>query len=49
MPSQHAEEEEEELPYLEFGVLDAEVVDHGKMSSQSEKDGEDGEMERRNL
>jgi len=49
MPSQHAEEEEDELPYLEFGVLDAEVVDTGKMSSQSEREGEDGGMERRNL
>jgi hypothetical protein len=27
------EDEEEELPYLEFGVLDVDVADLGKLSS----------------
>jgi len=35
MPSQDTEE----LPYLEFGVLDADIIDHGKMSSESDAEG----------
>ncbi|KAJ7741776.1 hypothetical protein DFH07DRAFT_1063896 [Mycena maculata] len=36
--------ETEELPYLEFGVLDAEVVDPGRMSAQSEGASEGGDL-----
>ncbi|KAJ7077608.1 hypothetical protein C8R44DRAFT_992879 [Mycena epipterygia] len=35
MPSQDTEE----LPYLELGVLHADIVDHGKMSSESDGEG----------
>jgi len=39
MPSQGTDTEAEELPYLEFGILDADIVDHGRMSTQSEEGG----------
>jgi hypothetical protein len=31
------DDEEEELPYLEVGVLDVDVVDLGKMSSKEDE------------
>jgi len=33
------DEDEEELPYLEFGVLDADVVDLGKVSTSESESG----------
>lgn len=37
MPSQ--EIDAEDLPYLEFGVLETDIMDQGRMSSQSDGDG----------
>ncbi|KAJ7441089.1 hypothetical protein FB451DRAFT_119536 [Mycena latifolia] len=39
MPSQDPPQDAEDLPYLEFGIVDVELVDNGKMSSQSDAEG----------